>query len=63
MQTIGSREFNNLKMNVTEWLQAGNTFVESEVIMEGEDSVINESSARVIAARLLVKQEKGRLNF
>jgi hypothetical protein len=50
------------------WLEAGNTFVESEIVIEGDDTgyVIDETNVKVIAARarILVKQEKKKaMNF
>ena len=49
------------------WVEAGNTFVESEIIIEGDaNAVIDEANPRVIEARarVLVKQEKKKaMNF
>lgn len=50
---------------VNAWTEAGNAFVDAELIMEGEgaDQELDEANPRVVAARarLLVKSEKKRL--
>ena len=43
------------------WLEAGNTFVESEIVIEGDvDDEIDETNTRVraIRAKIFMKQEK-----
>jgi len=46
------------------WLEAGNTFVESEIVYEGdEDDEIDETNPRV-RAKIFMKQEKKKaMNF
>ena len=49
------------------WLEAGNTFVESEIVYEGDlDDEIDETNPRVraIRAKIFMKQEKKKaMNF